>query len=196
MTMMMMTQVLFVLLLLLVVTPRPGYCSSFSSLEQQPQNQPQQRGLDKESTPILARYKNEEGIAALLSFDVDGELDLQIERFRLAAISVAAADTESLDSILEELRSNENIEAVVADFERGIGPPGPVDEPFVDEEDEDGDGRRRRLKRESVEYGIKLVQADQLFDLADEAPARINVCVVDTGIQEGHEDLPTSQVRR
>jgi hypothetical protein len=115
---------------------------------------------------IVARYKNDEGVAALLSVDADGEIDIQIERFCLAAITVA--NDADVNAIVEESRANDNIEAVVSDFSRDLEPPGPVDEPYV-EEDEEG-GRRRKLKKESVEYGIKLVQADQLFDFAGDAP--------------------------
>jgi len=40
-------------------------------------------------------------------------------------------------------------------------------------------------------YGIKMVQADQLFDVPIPVDQRRTVCVVDTGYGSGHPDLPT-----
>ena len=42
---------------------------------------------------------------------------------------------------------------------------------------------------ESTPYGIKMVQADQL---SDAGAAAITVCIIDSGYDHGHPDLPTS----
>jgi hypothetical protein len=51
----------------------------------------------------------------------------------------------------------------------------------------------RRLEEEQP-YGIAMVQADQLWDITP--VGQVDVCVVDTGIEDGHEDLPNSVVSR
>jgi hypothetical protein len=74
-------------------------------------------------------------------------------------------------------------QAVVSDFGRDLGPLGPVDEPYV-EEDDKSHRCHRKLRQESAECGIKLVQADAFFDIVADAPGKINVCVLDTGIED------------
>ena len=66
-----------------------------------------------------------------------------------------------------------------------------------EEEDEDEENvTRRKLKLfgndkgERIPYGIEMVQGTELWSL-DQNNRSIEVCVVDTGYNAGHEDLPT-----
>ena len=145
---------------------------------------------ENDTVHILAQYTETanvtEALALMESYDVDGNLTLVVEEYRVAAIEVPAADE---DTIVEELKADPLIENALGDLVRRIPDlPRPVE--IVDDDEEDVDGRRRL--RESEEYGIELTQADQLFDIADQAPGKIDVCIVDTGIEDFHEDLPNS----
>ena len=59
--------------------------------------------------------------------------------------------------------------------------------------DEDSSGQHRRLAEDTEEtpYGVEQVQADQLKDIPLPDPdKKRTVCVVDTGYDANHEDLP------
>ena len=48
-----------------------------------------------------------------------------------------------------------------------------------------------RHLQEATPYGIKLVQAPELWSITDRKPTPVKICIVDTGYDFGHVDLPT-----
>jgi subtilisin family serine protease len=70
------------------------------------------------------------------------------------------------------------------------------------EEKEKENVTRRRLKLfgndkgERIPYGIEMVQGTELWSLNQTNRSSIEVCVVDTGYNAGHEDLPTVLARQ
>ena len=60
-----------------------------------------------------------------------------------------------------------------------------------DEDEKMSPAQNRRRLAEDTPYGITMVQADQ-FDGLPAPTGNIKICVVDTGYDEGHVDLPTT----
>jgi serine protease len=118
---------------------------------------------------VVVRYKNVEGRTALIqnsdrrvyhSFDEDKVIVVDMDEDEIEAMSL-----------------NENIEAVEEDYEyEALGQ-------FVRELD----ATEARQLDESVPYGIKMVQADQVSF----GRYGVKVCIADTGVIH-HPDLPTN----
>lgn len=129
---------------------------------------------------VLIRYRDDRFIDEALGLSIGAKLDANITSRRILSITVRSRE------ILERLQENERVESAEVDqiltpFIRGSFKEANL--PRLIERDENFD------EGEIIPYGIPLVQADQLWEepnLAD-----LGVCVVDTGIELGHPDLPT-----
>ncbi|NVJ67340.1 MAG: S8 family peptidase [Gammaproteobacteria bacterium] len=95
-----------------------------------------------------------------------------------------AIEINSLDSI-SGLRKNSNIASIEADAIRSFGPVGAkelashTDDPIAN-------------LNPQYSYGIHMVQGDELYMAA--ADSGVKVCVMDTGYDIGHPDLPFANV--
>jgi subtilisin family serine protease len=88
---------------------------------------------------------------------------------------------------LEILREDPNI--VRVDIDEKVHTI-PIFTKEIDESDVDESGGDSRTLQESVPWGIRAVQADRVTM----GPNRVKVCIVDTGYDYNHEDLPKNGV--
>ena len=97
-------------------------------------------------------------------------------------LNVLSVDIDSIDK-LKALRNMDNLVEVAVDPIRSFGPLEPeiienyTNDPLIDLQ---------------PLYGLRQVQADQLHEA--DPNGGIKVCVVDSGYEAGHEDLPLSNV--
>jgi len=123
---------------------------------------------------VLVRYKDEEGHAVADSLDRDGHGHVISERSRVEVINANVED-------IETLAKNPHIEMVELDQEVHALPNMRANDVDADK------GRRRLQDTEDTPYGITMVNPDNL----QQGENNIKICVVDTGYDNGHEDLPT-----
>jgi subtilisin family serine protease len=108
----------------------------------------------------------------------------------LALIDV---DNEQKELVIQELMADNNVLHVEEDFEIRKTPAI---------EDEEGGGHEkdtitnlRRSLEELQQYGNKLIQADDVWATVASHPNEpVKVCIIDTGYNINHEDLPHSGV--
>lgn len=131
---------------------------------------------------LLFKFETEEAKLAAIDLAGEEQLDFEIEETKMAVITVPSLE------VLQALQALDGIEYAEADSAKSKFPY------YGDDRSSPHDSNviNRRLD-ERQPYGIAMVQADQLWNIT---PAgKVDVCVVDTGIEDGHEDLPNSVVR-
>mmetsp|Transcript_27639 Transcript_27639/g.41830 ORF Transcript_27639/g.41830 Transcript_27639/m.41830 type:complete len:300 (+) Transcript_27639:112-1011(+) len=165
------------------------------------------QGADGEDVDLLVAYKNKEGrrkISSLLDFfevnrtnvivDVIYEIgdkldDIDFDNYSLAElISSVKVPSDTWESYRDMLNGDSNIATVTINPSR-LAPPDLKPEAPIDMAD------RFSLRRELYDEtppGIERVQATELWETDFEE--QITVCVVDTGYDYGHVDLPTEFV--
>ena len=94
---------------------------------------------------------------------------------------------------INALRNNRNIEYVEFDQEVHALPlfRGSDSEEAGQNEQQQ---QQRRLAGEEVPYGITMVKSAEVISAADRTPTPKKICVVDTGYDVDHEDLPVLSV--
>lgn len=66
-------------------------------------------------------------------------------------------------------------------------------QPVLFDQDNDASLHQERRLQETIPYGIKLVQAPDLWS-ATRKPKPIKICIVDTGYDKKHDDLPKNGI--
>jgi serine protease len=142
--------------------------------------------LEPDSDRFIVRYKNEQGKASIQAAAQKVHVDLEPQDAFAVTLSSEA---------LEGLQNNPNIEYVEQDSPRytmmirGYHLKDDVlKEDIPNNNETHGDENHRRVA-ETVPYGIPMVQADQVS--YDSSNPR-TVCIIDTGYNLGHEDLPSN----
>jgi serine protease len=135
---------------------------------------------------FIVSYKNEEGKANVHTVAEKCHTDLGPQHAIAATLSSEAC---------EGLRNNSNIEYVERDYPRYLTRMRGYDsndlfKPHLPNNTETHDENHRKLT-ETVPYGISMVQADQIS--YDSSNPR-TVCIIDSGYDLGHEDLPSTNV--
>lgn len=97
---------------------------------------------------------------------------MTMEEFNMEVVEISSEEE------LEELIANENVVSIEKDQERYLLNPFPK----VTAKNE-----RRQQEGEQIPYGIDLVRA---LEVSDEFVEDIKVCIIDTGYDITHEDLP------
>lgn len=130
----------------------------------------------KGEVTLLVRTSSAAGVATAAARGLGGKPILRMNHLDLVAINVPAADVAAA---IAELRAANGVEGVQADF--------PVHAlPVVR-------GYHGGAVKEEVPYGITMVRAaDAIAKGADMDTTLQKVCVVDTGYDLGHEDLPNA----
>lgn len=117
------------------------------------------------------------------------------DKGHLASVDVYPEDK---DMVIHELRNDDNVLLVEEDFEI-------YKSPAIEEQDDEqqqytttGSNLRRTLE-EVEQYGNRLIQADEMLTTVSSQPNRyintpVKVCIIDTGYDIDHEDLPKDQV--
>lgn len=122
---------------------------------------------DDQMVDVLVRARNEQGKKFATS--IADEVRVERDGFLYMGITIKYSQ-------MEELEKNEHIEAVDIDHEMRALETDP--------------SLRRRLA-EDIPYGIPVVLQDiDFWNDLDAPKSPISVCVVDTGYDLGHEDLP------
>lgn len=134
---------------------------------------------DVASVQYLVQYKNSAGLLDAQSYDADGKVDFDVPEFNVAEINVTEVN---VTAIVQALLADPDIVYVERDKEYYTLPTS---------DGESDDGRLRGLSGEVLPYGIAAVQADSLWSLGIPEQS-VGVCVIDTGMDDGHEDLPNS----
>lgn len=123
---------------------------------------------------VLVMHKNCIGKAQ--AEEAATRLIAEIPRFNIIVATMSVHEVESL-------RHSPDIEGV--DLDKAVKvTPKPL------EEFDDHDSIRRRAMKEEASNGISMVQADGL----QPGQGAIKICVVDSGMDLGHEDLPKEGV--
>jgi subtilisin family serine protease len=130
---------------------------------------------------LLFKFETEEAKLAALALAAEKLLDFEIKDYKVAVITVTSLE------VLQALKALDGIEFAEADSARTKSPYNGDDSSSP----HDYNAINRRLE-EHQPYGIAMIQADQLWGLTP--VGEVDVCVVDTGIEDGHEDLPNSIV--
>jgi len=125
---------------------------------------------DNQMVDVLVLAKNEHGKKFATS--IADEVRVDRDGFNYMGITVKYSQ-------IEELEKNEHIEAVDIDHEmRAL----------------ETDSSLRRRLAEDIPYGIPVVLQDiDFWNDLDAPKSPISVCVVDTGYDLGHEDLPQGE---
>ncbi len=116
------------------------------------------------------------------------------DKGHLASVDVNPEDKEM---VIHELRNTDNVLLVEEDFEIYKSP---AIEDLEDEQQQyNTTGNLRRTLEEVEQYGNRLIQANELLTTVSSQPNRyintpVKVCIVDTGYNIDHEDLPKDQV--
>ena len=146
-----------------------------------------------EEKRVIIKYKDEyiaemNGMAAIET--EIAAISTATEVHQVLAPQNAIAGTYS-DEALEQLRNDPNIEYIEDDIIASIA----VDDTdyysssYLRSSINGSGGGDRRLQGQTVPYGIPLVQADQVDNLTNERCVK-KICVVDSGYDLGHVDLP------
>lgn len=125
-------------------------------------------GMEDEDVEILVVYKNERAKEHMKKVSKNGKIEKEFKNFKIAKIRGSKAS-------MEELRLDPDVVSVEENLAVSL-PPIIYETP-----------QERRLAEEEP-YGIRDVQADQL----GVGSAAMKVCIVDTGYDLGHLDLPGS----
>eukprot|EP00592_Proboscia_alata_P022117 CAMPEP_0194423034 /NCGR_PEP_ID=MMETSP0176-20130528/22356_1 /TAXON_ID=216777 /ORGANISM="Proboscia alata, Strain PI-D3" /LENGTH=737 /DNA_ID=CAMNT_0039232103 /DNA_START=53 /DNA_END=2266 /DNA_ORIENTATION=+ len=130
---------------------------------------------------VLIRYTNNDGKTAILNA-VDNDLSQVNVLHNSNVMSVKVNDPV----VIDKLRGNPNIDAIEPNYEICVLdiPQNPrVWTP-------DAITSNARNLAEDTPYGINMVQAPQIWNITGSKD--IKICVVDTGYDLGHPDLPTN----
>eukprot|EP00804_Cyclotella_cryptica_P021633 CCRYP_020645-RB/>CCRYP_020645-RB protein AED:0.03 eAED:0.03 QI:160/1/1/1/1/1/5/478/778 len=114
------------------------------------------------------------------------------KRHKIARVEIAAEDKED---IMFELMMHEDVEMVEEEFLVYTS----LYESSKQNTASTRPNLRRSLMQESQQIGVDLIQAPLVWSTVLKNPDRYNhtsikVCIIDTGYDYGHEDLPTSGV--
>eukprot|EP00588_Corethron_pennatum_P014445 CAMPEP_0194278538 /NCGR_PEP_ID=MMETSP0169-20130528/11595_1 /TAXON_ID=218684 /ORGANISM="Corethron pennatum, Strain L29A3" /LENGTH=477 /DNA_ID=CAMNT_0039022751 /DNA_START=90 /DNA_END=1523 /DNA_ORIENTATION=- len=129
----------------------------------------------EDTARYLVRYKNKKGLEEVRGLDDPGHAALSVQYSNIMSrhqITTIRATPEAI----ETLKASKNIEMVEEDLEVSLLPTIPGDSPSTASED--------------TPYGITMVQAPELWAITEKRK-KMTVCVIDTGYNAGHEDLPT-----
>lgn len=133
------------------------------------------------------------GVNQLLNTKVRSVSNIS-KKGHLASIDVYPEDK---DMVIHELRNDDNVLLVEEDFEIYKSPA------FEEQDDEQqqytATGNLRRTLEEIEQYGNRLIQATDILSTVSSQPNRyintpVKVCIIDTGYNIDHEDLPKDQV--
>lgn len=113
------------------------------------------------------------------------------EKGHLALVDVSDEDKEM---VIHELMNDDNVLLVEEDFEM-------YKSPAIEEQQQQhsAGNLRRSLEEEVQQYGNRLIQADEIWSTVSSQPNRyintpVKVCIIDTGYNIDHEDLPKTGV--
>jgi serine protease len=137
---------------------------------------------------FIVRYKNDEGKA---------NVHTAAEKVHAPDLGPqnAIAVTLSTPEALESLQSNPHIEYVEPDYPRyitrmrGYESKHVLKQPTHNNNETRSENHRKLI--ETIPYGVPMVQADQVS--YDSSNPR-TICIIDTGYDLGHEDLPSTDV--
>jgi serine protease len=150
-----------------------------------PESKPPPVTFEPDSDRFIVRYKNEQGKASAKAAAQKVHVDL--ERQNALAVTLSS-------EAVEGLQNNPNIEYVEQDsprytmMMRGYHLKDDVLKENISNNNETHDHNHRKVA-ETVPYGIPMVQADQVS--YDSSNPR-TVCIIDSGYDLGHEDLPST----
>lgn len=142
---------------------------------------------------FLTRSNTSGSINQLLNAKVRSVSNIS-DKGHLASVDVYPEDK---DVVIHELRNDDTVLLVEEDFEIYKSPT------FEEQEDEQEQytttGNLRRTLEEVEQYGNRLIQADEMLTTVSSQPNRytntpVKVCIIDTGYNIDHEDLPKDQV--
>ena len=147
----------------------------------------------EEEIEILVKYKDNAGKNKMKEESTKGDLDEDYPNFHIATMKIKRKD-------INRLMRDDHIESFSETFT--VNKLGWQDE--IQEDDETiqtylrngnanstSSSHQRRQLAESTPYGITMVQAnDNFFKTTPRVSTAIKVCVVDTGYDKDHEDLP------
>ena len=149
----------------------------------------------EEEVEIIVKYKDNIGKNKMKAESTNGDLDEDYPNFHIATMKIKRKD-------INRLMRDEHIESFSETFTvKKLGWPDEI------QEDDDmiksylrnggsttnstSSGRQHRQLAEETPYGITMVQANNnLFKTTPRASTAIKVCVVDTGYDKNHNDLP------
>ena len=137
--------------------------------------------LADDEVRLLIKYDNAEGKALLESLAKDGKIDVDISKRGIASIVTSNTNRYVLEH-------NKNILAVEEDEILTIND-------GYENKLRGGEHNAHRKLSEEFPYGLAMVQAgdgSQSQPQLTIGPHKIKICVVDTGYDDGHEDLPDS----
>jgi serine protease len=114
------------------------------------------------------------------------------EKGHLALVDVSNEDKEI---VIHELMKDDNVLLVEEDFEIHKSPA--IEEQVEDQQQ--SAGNLRTSLEEVQQYGIRLIQADEIWSTVSSQPNRfintpVKICIIDTGYSIDHEDLPKTGV--
>jgi serine protease len=144
-----------------------------------PENQPAPVTLEPDSDRFIVRYKNDQGKSSAKAAAQKVHVDLEPQNALGVTLSSEA---------LEGLQNNPNIEYVEQDSPRYTMMMPGYEKNTPNNNETHGENHRRLIDN-AVPYGIPMVQADQVS--YDSSNPR-TVCIIDTGYNLGHEDLPST----
>jgi serine protease len=136
--------------------------------------------LEPDLDRFIVRYKNEQGKSSAKAAAQKVHVDLEPQNALAVTLSSEA---------LEGLQSNPNIEYVEQDSPRyTMMMRGCLSKDDILKENIPNNNKETQIT-ETVPYGIPMVQADQVP--YDSRKPR-TICLIDTGYDLGHEDLPST----
>ena len=111
-------------------------------------------------------------------------------RHQIATVQI---DEDEKEAVMLELMMQDDIEFVEEDFEVYAMPYQRTYRAYQES------NLRRTLTQETQQIGVDMVQAPKIWEAITEEPERYNhtsikVCIIDTGYDFGHEDLPTDGI--
>jgi len=128
----------------------------------------------EDTAQYLVRYKNEKGLEEVRDLDDLAHVASSVQYSNIM-MRHKITTIRATPKVIETLKDSENIDMVEEDLEVSILPTTPGDSPAS--------------AFEETPWGITMVQAPALWDIRPRT--KMTVCVVDTGYDAGHEDLPT-----
>ena len=211
----MMSCTIVTLLLLLLLLPNTAVCkadkhntgrrSGADEDEHSQQNTPK-------TTKLLVKYKpgadNNDNNINLRTASANNDDDNLHQHLRLSSsnkvrsitnisskghLALVDVNTENKEAVMDELMTNDNVLLVEEDFEIRKSP-------AIDEEISFSSSNHnlRRSLEEQQQYGNSQIQADEVWKLVKSEPNRyinrpVKVCIIDTGYNIDHEDLPKDE---
>ncbi|KAL7453477.1 hypothetical protein ACHAWC_005755 [Mediolabrus comicus] len=168
------------------------------------------------TTKLLVKYKpgadnNDNNINLRTASGNNDNDDLHYQQLRLSSsvnnnkvrsitniskkghLALVDVNTENKEAVMDELMMNDNVLLVEEDFEIRKSPA--IDEEASSSSSSSSNHNLRRSLEEQHQYGNKLIQAEEIWKLVSSEPNRyinrpVKVCIIDTGYNIDHEDLP------